>query len=573
MSNDSFQANPPHPNPLPKGEGTGTRPKKRSRLKKVILALLVLLIAAYFTYTPIISSIIGVALHNMLESRLHAALQYDSITYVFPRQVRLNNARITTDASLGQIDLFTCEKLELQLAVIPWPKSPLVIQSLELQSPALHVVKTATGIVGAKGLHKSDEEQRLHPPLHRLSEMFELRKFTIADGKVVYEDRTIAGIEPLVFRNINADLGVTPQSRGVYGYHFQSAQPPLVTLEASGTADIDAAMVELAKLSSTVECKRVDGESSLPPKLQKIVNELGISGKLNVDGHGEFPVRGLSKMKFWADGNLSDGRATQVKLDQLDMQMHFEQQDGRTQVQFSKIHANSFGGQVDATGSIAANPTKYEAQIDASGLDLSQIATLGALESKSVKLTGEGRISAKISGESWGLDHLTGDGDAQITKAKFPESKTISGIAQRAGIAPESLTTGDAAAVFSVRERALTISKGAINTQVLGLQGSGSMSFDGNLNFDIIAAPLGDWRNHVEKMNIPLVGGVASSVAGRMQNLVSATSKLLYHFEVTGKISDPQIRPIPAPALTDKAATVFGRMTQGGSDLLKAVKE
>src|SRR5690349_21567376 len=111
------------------------RKKKRGWLKRLLVVTLVLLVAAYFTYTPIISSVIGAALHNMIESRLHAALQYDSITYVFPYSVHLKNARITTEQSLGQVDLFTCDKLNLQLALIPWPKSPLVIQSLELHAP------------------------------------------------------------------------------------------------------------------------------------------------------------------------------------------------------------------------------------------------------------------------------------------------------------------------------------------------------------------------------------------------------------------------------------------------------
>lgn len=578
MSSDSAKPKRPHPNPSTAGspgtkEGEGTR--RRSRAKRFFVVMLVVLLAAYFTYTPIVSSLIGAKLHNMLESRLNATLHYDSITYVFPYQVRLSNVHITTDPALGQTDLFTVEKLDLQLAKIPWPHTPLVIQSFELQSPALHVVKTGAGIVGTKGLQKSEEERRLHPPQHRLSEMFELRKFVIAEGEIVYDDRTVAGVEPLVFRGVSVDLGVTPQARGIYAYHFQSAQPPFVTVDASGTADIDSATLDLAKLSMIVESKRLEGESPLPPKLQKIVNQVGIAGKMVFDVRGQLPVRELSRMKISADANLTDARA--AHLDQVEAQMHAEIEKGGTQVQFTKIRANAFGGQINATGNITApNPSRYEVQLDASAIDLAKVALLPAMQAHSVHLTGEGRITAHVTGELAGreaLDHLTAEGDAQIARAKFPESKTVSGIAQRIGIAPESLSTGDAAAVFSIRDRVLTIQRGAINTTVLGLQGNGTVNFDGDLNFDIIAAPLGDWRNHVQNMNIPLIGDFAGNIAGRMQNLVSATSKLLYHFDVTGNVSDPQIIAVPAPALTDKAATVFGKMMQDGNDLLKAVKE
>src|SRR3954465_8783297 len=163
MSNEPSQPKPPHPNPSTAGspgtkKGEGTR--KRSRIKRFFFVVLTVLLAAYFTYTPIVSSVIGAKLHNMLESRLNATLHHDSLAFVFPYQVRLSNVHITTDAALGQTDLFTVEKLDLQLAKIPWPQTPLVIQSFELQSPALHIVKTATGVVGTRGVAKSDEEQR-----------------------------------------------------------------------------------------------------------------------------------------------------------------------------------------------------------------------------------------------------------------------------------------------------------------------------------------------------------------------------------------------------------------------------
>ena len=69
---------------------------------------------------------------------------------------------------------------------------------------------------------------------------------------------------------------------------------------------------------------------------------------------------------------------------------------------------------------------------------------------------------------------------------------------------------------------------------------------------------------------------VASQVAGQMQKMVNAaTSKLLYQFEVKGKLSDPQIKPVPAPLLTDAAASIFGRMLQEAkdADLLKSLEE
>src|SRR5438094_7284248 len=111
MTKDASQSKPPHPNPstagspgTKKGEGTRRRPRRK---RVVLLTLCFLLLALYFTYTPILSSIIGAKLHNMIETRLHAALHYDSITYIFPYQVRLTNVHIIADPALGETDLLT----------------------------------------------------------------------------------------------------------------------------------------------------------------------------------------------------------------------------------------------------------------------------------------------------------------------------------------------------------------------------------------------------------------------------------------------------------------------------------
>ena len=121
----------------------------------------------------------------------------------------------------------------------------------------------------------------------------------------------------------------------------------------------------------------------------------------------------------------------------------------------------------------------------------------------------------------------------------------------------------------------MTLDRAAVNTAVLGLQGKGTVTFDGDADLTVIAAPLGDWRKKVQQTRIPILSNVAGEVAAGVQRLVNAGSKYLYAFEVKGKLKEPQVRAIPAPALTDKAANVFGKMLQDvkSSELLKSLKE
>ena len=193
---------------------------------------------------------------------------------------------------------------------LPLPHRPVVIQNLELHSPAVRVVRADAGIVGESGLSRSDEELRQRPPERKLSELFELRKFVISDGSIRYEDRRIADAEPLVFRRISSDLGVTPQSGGAYAYQMHSSQPPFVEADASGTFDIDALRLELKQFAIRIESKRIDGESALPPKVQHLINELGIVGKISVNGSAEWPMRDESRAWVLMDANLADAQAS-----------------------------------------------------------------------------------------------------------------------------------------------------------------------------------------------------------------------------------------------------------------------
>ena len=63
---------------------------------------------------------------------------------------------------------------------------------------------------------------------------------------------------------------------------------------------------------------------------------------------------------------------------------------------------------------------------------------------------------------------------------------------------------------------------------------------------------------------IPIISDVAGEVAGGIQKMINAASKtLLYEFRVTGTTKKPKIETVPAPALTDGVAKVFGAMMKG----------
>jgi hypothetical protein len=107
------------------------------------------------------------------------------------------------------------------------------------------------------------------------------------------------------------------------------------------------------------------------------------------------------------------------------------------------------------------------------------------------------------------------------------------------------------------------------------VEGSGTIGFDKRLDLNIVAAPLGDWRDKLKATHVPVVSDVAGEVAGALQTLVNtATRGLLYEFRITGTAAHPDFATVPVPALTDTAAALFGGMLgeQKEGGLLESVR-
>ena len=61
-----------------------------------------------------------------------------------------------------------------------------------------------------------------------------------------------------------------------------------------------------------------------------------------------------------------------------------------------------------------------------------------------------------------------------------------------------------------------------------------------------------------------------------MQKIVNgATKRFLYEFQILGKLPRPDVKAVPAPALTGATTNLFDKMLQSSaaSDLLKSIKE
>jgi uncharacterized protein involved in outer membrane biogenesis len=690
------------------------RKRRAIRWSIVLLAALIAILAiAYLAIPPIVEPHLARKLQAMVAERLHAELAIGDLEYRIPYTLHVHTARLLLRDHNDVPALLSVDELDLTLAELPRHGKPLVIRALHVHHPKVSMVRASTGeLIGHDIVVKEPPKEH---PQHKLSEMFELRKFKIDDGEINFEDRTKPGEPAMVWTGISTDLNITPKDKALYDYHFVVNNDPLFTLDAGGAMQIDELKLQINKLSMHAAVASEQSKTPLPAVVQRVVDKFKIKGELQFDGDGTLPLREMAKAQgkghlqlHGASAQLKDVSFDNLSLDLVakrddsnpptidlassgrvgdapfqldkstvqyagrafifkDMHARYGQDDiklvfarilpdhptmlvdlvgqvdfrapsppyppplskaiarlnptgtyhviGSTSLDkpvsktdltvsavdarlspapkhlpFEHVHgefhidekhmelrnvtATLAGGDVTVKGTIdTPRPHAYSLDATAAKVNLEQLAPiLLPAEKEKGRLRGEvyGKATIKGSGrvdEKSALDLMTVDGELESHESDLWQGNVVSGVVGQLKVSRNSLSTSEAAAIFSIKDRVIELKHAAINSPLLGLQGSGTVSFDKQLDLDVVAAPLGDWKMNLKKLKIPIVSDVTGEIAGAVQRLLTAaTSTLLYQFQVTGETSKPKITPVPVPVLTEPAAALFGKMTRDQND-------
>lgn len=236
-------------------------------------------------------------------------------------------------------------------------------------------------------------------------------------------------------------------------------------------------------------------------------------------------------------------------------------------IELRQVEGKVFDGSVAVMGMVKpGHPTTYDGRAVLSDVDLELAGQALFPEATGQRrLAGRVRSSLGVRGEFHNTDDLlagiSGDGEVEVSDGVLWEVPVLSHIVGRVKVAREALSAGQAAAVFQVRDQRVALKRAAINSPALGVTGSGVVGFDGKLDMQVVAAPLGDWRNKLKSTGIPVVSAAVGELAGGIQKILNtATSELLYEFRVDGSLAEPNVRAVPAPILTDAAGKIFRGM-------------
>ncbi len=243
-------------------------------------------------------------------------------------------------------------------------------------------------------------------------------------------------------------------------------------------------------------------------------------------------------------------------------------------VEIHGVEAEVLGGKLRANGSFKTTPgdapDTYAGDLTVSDLDLAKLTAQLSDAPTTKPASGRAYVESTFSGHLQGSDAdanlkaLQANGQYEILGGSLYQFPVLRHVTQQIKGLKQATTLGDAAATFEISGGDLKLTRVAVNSTVLGLQGYGTVNLlDGKINGDVVAAPLADWQEKFNQMRIPLIGDIAGGV---QKMLNTATGSLLYAFRVTGTLKDVKVAAVPAPVLTDTAATVFGHMLKPMKD-------
>jgi hypothetical protein len=443
---------------------------KKGRIRRIGLAVLLGLAVAYFATPPILRHVVKSRLRAMISDQLDADLEIDGISYKFPYSVDVANASLVAHptATTPAYVLMHVSHVSIELAQSPLRSGPLVIESVLIEDPSVHLIKSVHGMAGARTSPATPHAPR--PKGWKLSQMFRLHRLALRGGKAVYEDRTLEDTVPLVWDNLNFNIDTVPLSDSAYGFHLVTRTGVGGALDALGTADIDDLLLHINRGTLNLSA-RPDGDSStLPPEIQQVVRRMNVRGALVVTTIANIPLKELSRSTYDTTVELRDGAIAPPRgdaINKITAKLRVHDESGKPSL--SLTYVNAVSGAVDLRlegGSMVLDPKTLEWKM--SGLN-------GHLNADAIP---GGRLTGEVD--------FVAEGSAPLL------AKTIRQFRGQLKITPKQLRTvphlfPDPIDQFT--EATLTLADGKVNAKQLRAAYGDDVWFVKNAEVDLTSLP------------------------------------------------------------------------------------
>jgi uncharacterized protein involved in outer membrane biogenesis len=529
--------------------------RRRPPWRRVALAVLALLVMAWPVAWIVGSRIARGVLIREAERLFDAQLEVGSVQLLPPFWLVASDLALWSELNGERVDWLRAG--ELHATLVGWSFGGLPTARVTVVGPALTVVRTPDGVVDLLDRWRgsdhtatvlADGRTPLAPPA---ATRLPIETLDVTAARLDFLDRTASA----------SDAAPLAARLGLGGFDLSARR---------GAGDA----IDLTVIGGDAHLK-VDGHGALDPAT-RTVTIARLDAHLRVGGAApgtiaDVAVEGLSGAVQLAERTARIDGATitiagEPPIIVQDAHATLALSDG--QLEARDAAANVAGGSVGGTFALRWDEEpSWQASGTVDGLRLADLAPrfpqLGGAGVRGA-LSARGSFSGALAAreDAW-LASLAGSGSMRVRDGRFYTIPLVAQLLQQAGMSDAGVTLTEASAVFRIANGSVTLDPAALGSTSVGVQGHGVVGFDGGVRLDMAVMPFGSWRSAVERGGVPVVGGALASLAGKAQELVGKASGALYQFHITGTVEKPRLTPVPVPALTNSASSLFDRMASG----------
>lgn len=526
----------------------------RRRWGRALVAVLGALALAWAVAWSVGSQIARRMLTQTAEELFDARFEAVAVRYLPPFWLVAQDVALTGEHAGGRVAWLRVPSLRVRLASLPLGGGIPAVAQVTVSGPVVTVLRDRDGVHDLLDLWRGDAGGGAPVVPHAL---------TIERARIEVIDRTGADAAPDGALPVAAaaasppltigdfDLDASLGGHGVIAFTLRGGEARL-DLDAAGTLDPSTWQLALDRL----EAHAAVGGSDAAPDSRTQVTLAGVRGNADL----------RAATATLDDGAITVGGTPPIAAEGLRATIALADEA----LAVSDASARVAGGVVrNASLTVRFHPEPgWQATGEASDLDLSQIARrypqLGG-ETVRGRASGRGTFSGAVAvvDEAF-LASLRGQGQMRVTAGRFYEVPLVAKLLEQAHMSSEGATLTEAAARFHVADATIHLDDAVFGSTAVGVQGGGTVGFDGQVALDMTVVPLGSWRERVQGAGVPLIGGALASLAGKVQSAFGSASAALYQFRIGGTVQDPVLTPVPVPALTDAAAEAFGHLATHG---------
>ncbi|HEY1922911.1 MAG TPA: hypothetical protein VGG44_09205 [Tepidisphaeraceae bacterium] len=293
--------------------------------------------------------------------------------------VNVRNLRLTTDdptAPGSPLDFVACDRFGVVLNSLPKPGSPITVDQIVVEHPAIRAVAMApqskefAGFASLQKLVKShaapaENPDAPSPPTEapgfpKLSEIFRLGSLSVADGSLYYDPR-IDGTTPFSVKGVTTKIAMDSMAGDAYRFDIILPSKPVWNIELAGRINVDSLIVDPLKLDLSAQ---ISGEArkAYPPEVQKLILPYEPVGKIAVKVEGKVPLLTPMDSDVEADLLVDDFAATtgnyRIPIDHVRLPIHLKDREVEFENASNKLGGSmleALSGHADLMGKVKLN--------------------------------------------------------------------------------------------------------------------------------------------------------------------------------------------------------------------------